>query len=130
MLGEPEFADGVRARARRATSTRARRRREPRAIAGAATRAAPGIAGLLADLVASGEPVLAVVAHAPHRARDPAAAAIGGFAICSWAALEDDPELAAPFAHLVAVDPPVERPPARACSNVRPAGRASPSGVG
>ena len=28
-----------------------------------------GIAGLLGDLVASGEPVLAVTAHAPHRAR-------------------------------------------------------------
>jgi single-stranded-DNA-specific exonuclease len=64
-----------------------------------------GIAGLLADLVAAGERVLAVVAHAPHRART-LQGRIGGFALCSWAALEDDPSLAAGFAHLVAVDPP------------------------
>jgi single-stranded-DNA-specific exonuclease len=64
-----------------------------------------GIAGVLADLVATGEPVLAVVAHAPHRARA-LCGRIGGFAICSWAALEDEPTLAAPFVHLVAVDPP------------------------
>jgi single-stranded-DNA-specific exonuclease len=31
---------------------------------------------------------------------------VGGFAVCSWAALEDDPELARDFAHVVAVDPP------------------------
>jgi single-stranded-DNA-specific exonuclease len=64
-----------------------------------------GIAGLLADLVAAGQPVLAVVAHAPHRAstlRD----RIGGFAVCSWAALGDDPRLAARYAQVVAVDPP------------------------
>jgi single-stranded-DNA-specific exonuclease len=68
-----------------------------------------GIAGLLGDLVASGESVLAVTAHAPHRARvlQPR---VGGFAVTSWAALEDDPRLAAPFAHVVAVDPP-SRPP-------------------
>ena len=77
-----------------------------------------GIAGLLADLVASGEPVLAVMAHAPHRAQ-PCATAIGGFAVCSWHALEDDPELAAPFAHVVVVDPPA-----------RPALVDHPSGVG
>ncbi len=64
-----------------------------------------GIAGLLGDLVASGEPVLAVTAHAPHRART-LAARVGGFALTSWAALEDDPGLAAPFTHVVAVDPP------------------------
>ena len=64
-----------------------------------------GIAGILGDLVASGEPVLAVTAHAPHRAQA-LAARVGGFAVTSWAALEDDPGLAAPFPHLVAVDPP------------------------
>jgi single-stranded-DNA-specific exonuclease len=68
-----------------------------------------GIAGLLADLVAAGDPVLAVVAHAPHRSRA-LSGRVGGFAICSWAALEDDPELAAPFAHVVAVDPPAGAP--------------------
>lgn len=64
-----------------------------------------GIAGLLADLVATGEPVLAVTAHPGHRARALQGRA-GGFAVCSWAALEDDPALAAGHAHLVAVDPP------------------------
>ena len=68
-----------------------------------------GIAGLLGDLVASGEPVLAVTAHAPHRARA-LRSRVGGFAVASWAALEDDPRLAAPFTHVVAVDPPT-RPP-------------------
>lgn len=64
-----------------------------------------GIAGLLGDLVASGEPVLAVTAHAPHRARA-LAERVGGFALTSWAALEDAPELAEPFVHVVAIDPP------------------------
>jgi single-stranded-DNA-specific exonuclease len=68
-----------------------------------------GIAGLLGDLVASGESVLAVTAHAPHRARG-LQARVGGFAVTSWAALEDDPRLAARFIHVVAVDPP-SRPP-------------------
>jgi single-stranded-DNA-specific exonuclease len=31
---------------------------------------------------------------------------VGGFALCSWAALEDDPGLADGFAHVVAIDPP------------------------
>jgi single-stranded-DNA-specific exonuclease len=49
--------------------------------------------------------VLAVVAHAPHRART-MQDRIGGFALCSWAALADDPGLTAGYAHVVAVDPP------------------------
>jgi single-stranded-DNA-specific exonuclease len=64
-----------------------------------------GIAGLLGDLVASGAPVLAVSAHAQHRAaalRD----RVGGFAVTTWAALEADPALARGYAHVVAVDPP------------------------
>jgi single-stranded-DNA-specific exonuclease len=64
-----------------------------------------GIAGLLADLVHAGEPVLAVAAHAPHRARA-LGERVGGFALVSYAALEDDPSLAAGFAHVVAIDPP------------------------
>jgi single-stranded-DNA-specific exonuclease len=68
-----------------------------------------GIAGLLGDLVATGESVLAVTAHAPHRARA-LQPRVGGFAVTSWAALEDDPRLAAPFTHVVAIDPP-SRPP-------------------
>jgi single-stranded-DNA-specific exonuclease len=64
-----------------------------------------GIAGVLADLTATGEGVLAVTAHALHRARV-LRDRVGGFALCSWQALEDDPDLAAGFAHIVVVDPP------------------------
>ena len=125
LIGEPPFADGLRreldrdlaawaalgaAHGRAGTATRG---------AAASTHSAPprgglritrdaretGIAGLLGDLVASGEPVLAVAAHAPHRA-NVLSDRVGGFALTSWAALEDDPGLAAPFTHVVAVDPP------------------------
>jgi single-stranded-DNA-specific exonuclease len=64
-----------------------------------------GVAGLLGDLVATGEPVLVVAAHAPHRARA-LQSRVGGFAVTSWAALEDDPGLARAFPHVVALDPP------------------------
>ncbi len=78
-----------------------------------------GIAGLLADIVATGEPVLAVVAHAPYRARV-LQDRVGGFAACSWAALEDAPELLSGFAHVVAVDPPARAASLQAL--VRPSG--------
>jgi len=64
-----------------------------------------GIAGLLGDLVASGAPVLAITAHSRQRA----AALhdrVGGFAVTTWAALEDDPSLATRYGQIVAVDPP------------------------
>ena len=64
-----------------------------------------GIAGLLGDLVASGGPVLAVAAHAGQRAvalRD----RVGGFALTAWAAIAENPALAAAYTHVVAVDPP------------------------
>jgi single-stranded-DNA-specific exonuclease len=64
-----------------------------------------GVAGLVGDLVASGDDVLVVTAHAPHRARA-LSGRVGGFALTSWAALHDDPGLARPFAHVVALDPP------------------------
>ena len=105
VIGEPAtFAEGLcreldrdlRSARRQTTRTSARLTRDLRGT---------GIAGILGDLVASGEPVLAVTAHAPHRAQA-LAARVGGFAVTSWAALEDDPGLAAPFPHLVAVDPP------------------------
>ncbi|MBX5441247.1 MAG: single-stranded-DNA-specific exonuclease RecJ, partial [Solirubrobacteraceae bacterium] len=67
-----------------------------------------GIAGTLAALVASGEPVLAVCAHVPARLRA-LRGRLGGFALCSWTALERDPALAAPYAHVVAIDPPSRR---------------------
>ncbi|MFL5843982.1 MAG: single-stranded-DNA-specific exonuclease RecJ [Solirubrobacteraceae bacterium] len=66
-----------------------------------------GIAGTLAALVAGGEPVLVVAADA--RARKKALEGrLGGFAIVSYAALAREPELAARYAHLVALDPPHE----------------------
>ena len=64
-----------------------------------------GIAGLLGDLVAGGAPVLAVAAHAEHRARA-LHDRVGGFAVTTWAALEAEPGLAADHPHVVAVDPP------------------------
>ena len=64
-----------------------------------------GVAGLIADLVNSGDDVLVVTAHAPHRARV-LTGRVGGFALTSWHALQDDPALAKPFAHVVALDPP------------------------
>ena len=65
-----------------------------------------GIAGLLADLVASGDSVLAVCAHAPQRARA-LEARVGGFGLIGWAALEDEPAVAASYDHMVAIDPPL-----------------------
>ena len=43
-----------------------------------------GVAGLIGDLVASGDDVLVVTAHAPHRARA-LEGRVGGFALTSWA---------------------------------------------
>ena len=64
-----------------------------------------GIAGLLADLVSSGDRVLAVCAHAPQRA-GALSSRVGGFALVCWTALEDDPAIAAGYDHVVAIDPP------------------------
>jgi single-stranded-DNA-specific exonuclease len=103
---EPSAAarhDGSVAPARHDGSVAAARHGEPASFARDVR--GTGIAGVLADLVATGEPTLAIVAHARHRARA-LHGRVGGFAVCEWAALEDDPELAAPFAHIVAIDPP------------------------
>jgi single-stranded-DNA-specific exonuclease len=64
-----------------------------------------GVAGLIADLVNTHDDVLVVTAHAPHRAQV-LQGRVGGFALTSWHALRDDPGLATPFAHVVALDPP------------------------
>jgi single-stranded-DNA-specific exonuclease len=103
VIGEPVFADGLERELTRDLTTW---RAGPTPLAPDAPHST-GIAGLLTDLVSTGEPVLAVVAHAPHRARA-LRGRIGGFALCSWAALEDEPRLAAGFAHVVAVDPPCD----------------------
>jgi single-stranded-DNA-specific exonuclease len=68
-------------------------------------RRSEGPSGVLADLVASGEPTLAVCADVPRRHRG-LAARLGGFALCSWQTLAGYPSLAGPYAHVVALDPP------------------------
>jgi len=106
LLGEPpSFAHGVLAELGRPLDTRplgaiggGRERRDVRG---------GGIAGLLGDLVGAGERVLAIAAHAPRRV-EALRERVGGFAVCSWAALADAPQLAAGFAHVVAVDPPAD----------------------
>ena len=70
-----------------------------------------GIAGTIAALVASGEPVLVVAADAAVRRRH-LQPILGGFALCSHDALERDPGLALAAgrdgrpAHVVMLDPP------------------------
>ncbi len=71
-------------------------------------RRAGGIAGTIAALVASGEPVLVVAADA-HARRRHLGPILGGFALCSHDALERDPGLArigGVDAHVVMLDPP------------------------
>lgn len=110
VLGEPSsFGDGLHAELDRALEPwpldsldRAAGRRRTRDHRGR------GIAGLLADLVASGDRVLAVCAHAPHRA-GALSNRVGGFDVISWTALEDDPAAAAAYRHVVAIDPPPHR---------------------
>jgi single-stranded-DNA-specific exonuclease len=69
-------------------------------------RRSAGLAGTIAALVHTGEPVLVVTADGPARAQQ-MAGRLGGFAITSWDALEGDPALADGFRHLVAMDPPL-----------------------
>jgi single-stranded-DNA-specific exonuclease len=64
-----------------------------------------GLAGTLADVAATGEPVLVVCADAWLRRRG-LQGRLGGFALCSRDALEREPGLAARFPHVVALDPP------------------------
>ncbi len=64
-----------------------------------------GIAGVLTALTASGEPVLVVCADARRR-REHLADRLGGFALCSWTALERSPGLAREAHHVVLLDPP------------------------
>ncbi|MEJ7787079.1 MAG: DHHA1 domain-containing protein, partial [Solirubrobacteraceae bacterium] len=66
-----------------------------------------GIAGTITSLVATGEPVLVVCADARTR-RKALEGRLGGFAICSYAALARDPSIAGPYPHVVALDPPSE----------------------
>lgn len=69
-------------------------------------RRSTGLAGTIAALVHTGEPVLVVAADGPARARQ-LTGRLGGFAVTSWDALERDPSLAGGYHHLVALDPPL-----------------------
>ncbi|MGI9097888.1 MAG: hypothetical protein ACR2H2_05250 [Solirubrobacteraceae bacterium] len=79
---------------------------KPRALdAPVRDRRGTGIAGTIGALVRSGEPVLVVAADARLRLRH-LQPILGGFSLCSHEALERDPSLAAPDAHVVLLDPP------------------------
>ncbi len=94
----------------------------PDAAAGARTvsdRRAEGFAGTVGDLLSSGDDALVVCADVPRRRRavEGLVGALGRtlragggrwtrLALVSWAALERDPDLARPYPHLVALDPP------------------------
>jgi single-stranded-DNA-specific exonuclease len=79
-----------------------------------------GFAGVVGDLVSSGERVLVVCADVSRRLDGLESLVAGiaarvrttdgrpceGLTVASWADLEADPVLAEPFAHLVAFDPP------------------------
>ncbi len=106
LLGEAPLREGVlrelgRDLAAPPAGPAARGRRELRDVRGC------GVAGVIADLVASGDSVLVVAAHAPARA-EVLRTRLGGFALAGYAALEDEPGLAARFTHVVALDPPAE----------------------
>jgi single-stranded-DNA-specific exonuclease len=91
------LADGAGARGPRSAGGPARAVRDRRG---------GGIAGTIAALVHTGEPVLVVCADALVRRRG-LTGRLGGYAICSWDALELDPALADPYVHVVALDPPL-----------------------
>jgi single-stranded-DNA-specific exonuclease len=80
-----------------------------------------GIAGTLGDLVAAGDPVLAVCADTGPRVRV-LAGRLGGFALCAYAALERDPSLSARFPHVFALDPPGHDHQAKLLAAGRPGG--------
>jgi single-stranded-DNA-specific exonuclease len=117
VVGEPSFADALRTELERdlgAWRTAAALGEDLRGATDGLRRHAGrklrdvrdgGIAGLLGDLVAAGARVLAVTAHAHHRAAA-LSDRVGGFAVTTWSALASDPELARGYEHVVAVDPP------------------------
>ena len=94
-------------RAFRERSARLEAAMPPRAFGGRSVRdrRGRGIAGTIAGLVATGEPVLVVAADAPARDRH-LRERLGGFALCSHAAVAREPDLGSGYAHLVVLDPP------------------------
>jgi single-stranded-DNA-specific exonuclease len=84
----------------------------PAALAGRPPRdrRGEGFAGVAGDLISSGEPTLVAVADVSRR-RDSLEELVAGLApdglpVASWGALAASPELAAGYAHVVALDPP------------------------
>ncbi len=104
LAGEPgSYLDAVRAELARAPETLVT---QPERLSGPIRdRRGGGIAGTIAALVASGEPVLVVAADARLRARH-LAPIVGGFELCSHDALARDPAIARPEHHVVILDPP------------------------
>ena len=77
--------------------------REPR------DRRGEGLAAVAGDLLTSCEPVLVVVADVARRRAGLerlAGMAPDGLAVAAWAAIGSDPSLAAPYRHVLALDPP------------------------
>ena len=68
-------------------------------------RRAVGPLAVLADVVATGDPVLAVCADVARRLEG-LRARVGGFALACHHAVELDPSLIDPFVHVVVLDPP------------------------
>jgi len=66
-----------------------------------------GFAGVAGDLISSGDPTLVVCADVARR-RGALSQVLGARVapLVSWAALASQPELAKPFVHVVALDPP------------------------
>ena len=64
-----------------------------------------GVAATIADLVATGDRVLVVAAHAAHRAAA-LRGRVGGFAITDWHEAADH---ASAYEHIVALDPALAR---------------------
>lgn len=65
-----------------------------------------GVAGTIAALVHTGEPVLVVVADTRIRAKH-LTGRLGGFGLTSWGAIARDPSIADRFDHVIALDPPM-----------------------
>ncbi len=69
-----------------------------------------GVAGVVSDVVSSGEPVLVVCACVSRR-RGGLAERLGGFDLCSYEAVGRRPEVAARSRHVVVLDPPAAPEP-------------------
>ena len=65
-----------------------------------------GFAGVLRDLIASGEPVLVVCADPARRRRGLELIGAGPVGLAGWDDVQADPRLVASYRHLVALDPP------------------------